>query len=205
MNYYFDRRGDHMKCILKFIPNLITITRVIMTFAFIYSIEQRYVYGIDTTVKSIILFLAICFSDFIDGKIARKINSVSIIGAKLDVFADLLYIISSYLMLINIKILPLWFFIFVCFKFIEFIFTSNYIKRNISSTDKPFVFDKVGRIVSGIFLIIPGIACIYKCFEVNTINFLFNCFIFVIFIAGLYSSYLRIRSCFVVINTDNNI
>ena len=99
-----------MKCILKFIPNLITITRVIMTFAFVHAIEQQYVYGMDMTIKITILFLAICFSDFVDGKTARKINSVSIIGAKLDVFADLLYILSSYVMLVNIKILPFWFF-----------------------------------------------------------------------------------------------
>lgn len=194
-----------MKCILKFIPNLITITRVIMTFAFVHAIEQQYVYGMDMTIKITILFLAICFSDFVDGKTARKINSVSIIGAKLDVFADLLYILSSYVMLVNIKILPFWFLVFVCFKFTEFIITSNYIKRNISTTDKPFVFDKVGRIVSAIFLIIPGIVCIYKCFEVNTIYFLFNCSIFVIFIAGIYSSYVRIKSCFVAINANNNI
>lgn len=192
-----------MKGIFKLIPNLITITRIIMTFAFIYAIEEQYVYGIDMTINLIILFFAICLSDFIDGKIARKINSVSIIGAKLDVFADLLYIISSYVILVSIKILPLWFLIFVCFKFTEFIITSNYIKRNNSIEDKPFVFDKVGRIVSAIFLIIPGIVCVYKCFEVNTINLLFNCFILIIFIAGLYSSYLRIKSCFVVRYTNN--
>lgn len=192
-----------MKIILKYIPNLITISRLIMTFLFIYSIEKQYVYGMDMNTNLILLFLAICLSDFIDGKIARKINSVSIMGAKLDVFADLLYIILSYIILVNIKILPLWFLGFVCFKFTEFITTSNYIKRNNNTLDKPFVFDKIGRIVSAIFLIIPGIVCIYKCFEVNAINTIFNCFLFIIFIAGLYSSYLRIKSCFRVVCVNN--
>jgi CDP-diacylglycerol--glycerol-3-phosphate 3-phosphatidyltransferase len=199
----FDGIGDVMKGILKLIPNLITLTRIIMTFLFIYAIEQQYIYGRDMNAKLTILFLAICLSDFVDGKIARKINSVSIIGAKLDVFADLLYIISANIILVNIKILPMWFLVFVCFKFTEFIITSNYIKRYNSNIDKPFVFDKVGRIVSAIFLIIPGIVCIYKCFEVNTISVLFNCFIFIIFIAGLYSSYLRIKSCFLITYTNN--
>lgn len=192
-----------MKYLLKFMPNLITITRIIMTFMFAYAIEEQYVYGIDMTINLTILFLAICLSDFIDGKVARKINSVSIIGAKLDVFADLLYIISSYVIMVNIKILPMWFLVFVCFKFTEFIITSNYIKHNNNIIDKPFVFDRVGRIVSAIFLIIPGIVCVYNCFEINTINLLFNCFIFTIFIAGLYSSYLRIKNCFVVIYRNN--
>ena len=188
---------------MKYIPNIITITRIIMTFAFIYTIELQYVYGMDMFINLIVLFIAICLSDFIDGKIARKINSATIAGAKLDVFADLFYIISSYLILVNIKILPLWFFAFVCFKFTEFIITSNYIKHYNTVIDKPFVFDKVVRIVSAIFLIIPGIACIYNCFEINTVNFIFNCFIFTIFIAGIYSSYLRIKSCFVVRYTNN--
>lgn len=200
---YLDRMGDFMKYILKSIPNFITITRIIMTFAFIHAIELQYVYGMNMFINLIVLFIAICLSDFIDGKIARKINASTIAGANLDVFADLFYIISSYVILINIKILPIWFLTFVCFKFTEFIITSSYIKRYNTTLDKPFVFDKVGRIVSAIFLIIPGIACIYNCFEFNTINLLFNCFIFIIFIAGLYSSYLRIKSCFFVRYTNN--
>ncbi len=84
-----------MKIIIKNIPNLITITRIIMTFIFIYTIEQQFVYGENLNISLTILFLAICLSDFVDGKIARKTNSTSIIGAKLDVFADLLYIIPG--------------------------------------------------------------------------------------------------------------
>ena len=187
-----------MKIMIKYIPNVITITRIIMTFLFIYTIERQFIYGQNLNIYLTILFLAICLSDFVDGKIARKTNSTSIIGAKLDVFADLLYIILSYIALINIKILPLWFLGFVCFKFIEFIITSNFIKRNSNFSDKPFVFDKIGKIVSAIFLIIPGIVCIYKCLELNDIELILNCFLCIIFIAGLYSSYLRIKSCFML-------
>ena len=117
-----------MKNIIKYIPNLITITRIIMSFLFIYTILEQFKYGQDMTVNLIILFLAICCSDLLDGKIARKTNSVSTIGAKLDVFADLLYIIISYVTLINIKILPLWFLGFICFKFTEFVMTSKFMK-----------------------------------------------------------------------------
>lgn len=188
-----------MKIIIKYIPNLITISRIIMTFLFIYTIEEQFVYEQNLNIYLTMLFLGICLSDFVDGKIARKTNSTSILGAKLDVFADLLYIILSYIILVNIKILPLWFLGFVCFKFTEFIITSNFIKRYNNSLDKPFVFDKIGKIVSAIFLIIPGIVCIYKCFEVNNINLIFNCFIYIVFIAGLFSSYLRIKNCFNIV------
>lgn len=187
----------------KYIPNLITITRIIMSFLFVYAIAKQFINGQERTVNLIILFLGICISDLLDGKIARKTNSVSIIGAKLDVFADLLYIIISYVALINVKILPLWFLGFVCFKFSEFIITSRFMKNN-KSSDNPFVFDKIGRIVSATFLVIPGIVCIYKCFKPYNVELIFNCFLSVILVAGLYSSYLRIKNCLVIRKLNNS-
>lgn len=169
-----------------------------MSFLFIHAIVEQFIYGQDMTTNLIILFGAICCSDLLDGKIARKINSVSIIGAKLDVFADLLYIILSYVTLIHIKILPLWFLGFICFKFTEFIITSKFIKRSNKSLKNAFVFDKIGRIVSATFFIIPGIVCIFKCFNPSNIILIINCFIYTTLIAGLYSSYLRIKSCFML-------
>lgn len=192
-----------MKIIIKYIPNLITITRIIMSFAFVYTILKQFIYGQDMTANLIILFLAICCSDLLDGKIARKINSVSIIGAKLDVFADLLYIILSYVTLINIKILPLWFLGFICLKFAEFVITSQFMKRNNKSLENAFVFDKIGRIVSATFLIIPGIVCIYKCFGPYNSALIINCFIYTTFVAGFYSSYLRIKSCVMLVYLNN--
>jgi len=193
-----------MKITIKYTANLITITRIIMSFLFIYTILRQFIYGQDLTINLIILFLAICCSDLLDGKIARKTNSISIIGAKLDVFADLLYIILSYLTLIKMKILPLWFLVFICIKFSEFIFTSNFMKRNNKSLENVFVFDKIGRIVSATFFIIPGIVCIYKCFEPYNIVLIINCFIYTTLVAGLYSSYLRIKGCFMLVYLNNS-
>ena len=192
-----------MKSTIKFVPNLITTTRMIMSFLFVYTIVEQFIYGQERSMNLIILFLAICASDLLDGRIARKTNSVSIIGAKLDVSADLLYIIISYVTLVTIKILPLWFLGFICFKFSEFVITSKFMKNN-KSSDNPFVFDKVGRVVSAIFFIIPGIVCIYKCFGSYNLELVLNCLLYVIFLAGVYSSYLRIKSCLIFYKLDNN-
>lgn len=62
-----------------------------MSFIFIYLIVEQFIYGKGTFINLIVLFLVICFSDLLDGKIARKTGFVSTIGAKLDVFTDLLY------------------------------------------------------------------------------------------------------------------
>ena len=117
-------RGS-LKIIVRHVPNLITIARIILSVSFVQNIIEQFIYAKERNVNLSVLFLSICISDLLDGKIARKTNSTSIIGAKLDIFADLFYIILSYITLINIKILPIWYFGFVCFKFIEFIITSK--------------------------------------------------------------------------------
>ncbi len=188
----------------KYIPNIISITRIILCILFVNTIITQFTYGHNKTLNLVILFLGICSSDLLDGKIARKTNSVSSLGAKLDVFADLFYIIVSYVVLIDLKILPLWFLGFICFKFSEFVITSKFIKSNSNSVDKPFVFDKIGRIVSATFLIIPGIVCIYKCFNEYNINLILNCILYIIFICGIVSSYYRVRSCIAIYKVNNN-
>lgn len=193
-----------MKFIIKYIPNLITIIRIIMSLLFAYNIVAQFMYGQERNINLIILFLFICISDLLDGKIARKTNSVSIIGAKLDVFADLFYIILSYVILVIIKILPLWYLDFICFKFLEFVITSKYMKNKSKSLDKPFVFDKIGRIVSATFLIMPGIVCLYKYLETYNMIIIVNCLIYTTFIAGMYSSYLRIKSCIAMVDLNKN-
>ena len=174
-----------------------------MSFIFIYLIVEQFIYGKGTFINLIVLFLAICFSDLLDGKIARRTGFVSTTGAKLDVFADLLYILLSYITLIILKILPLWFLGFVCLKFAEFVITSRFIKQHNKSSKNPFVFDKIGRIVSATFFIIPGVACIFKCFMPYNAGYLISSLIYITAAAGLCSSYLRIKSCsmLVALNT----
>ncbi len=70
-----------MKRIIKSMPNLITITRIIMTLLFVCMIIGQFIYGQERGMSLSILFLYICISDLLDSKIARKTNSVSIVGA----------------------------------------------------------------------------------------------------------------------------
>lgn len=192
-----------MKNLTKFLPNIITMTRIIMSFIFIYLIRELFVNGQGSFINLISLFMAICFSDLLDGRIARKTGFVSTTGAKLDVFADLLYNLISYTTLIILKILPLWFLVFICLKFIEFVATSRFMKLHNKSKNNPFVFDKVGRIVSAVFFIIPGVACISKCLMPYNWGYFICSLIYITTAAGLCSSYLRIKSCFMLMALNN--
>lgn len=189
-----------MASIIKFIPNSITIMRIFMTFIFTYLILGQPVYGKEKFTIIIVMFLGICFSDLLDGKIARKMGITSEMGAKLDVFADLTYIILSYVALITLKILPIWFLGFVCLKFIEFVITSTFIKRYNKKTNNPFVFDRIGRLVSAVFFIIPGIVCALNYLVPYAAGDLIKFLIYITVWGGIYSSYLRIKSCFTVLN-----
>lgn len=186
-----------MRRLIKVLPNGITVMRIILVFIFLYCIlqEQR------GQMYSIIVLLAICISDLMDGKLARKFKVTSKLGAKLDVSADLLYIVTAYSTLVILGLLPLWFLIFIIMKFLEFVSTSKLIRKFDKVSKHPFVFDRVGRIVSAIFFIIPGVICFVHCFNINNLGYIISGILYAILIAGLYSSYTRIKSCIILMNS----
>lgn len=180
---------------LSKIPNIITSLRIFLSVIFADLVLKQGTHSYENFEWISIIFLCICLSDFIDGKIARKTGSTSVFGAKLDVFADLFYMILSYSSLIMSKKINLWFLGFIFIKFLEFTMTSNFMRANNKSSENPFVFDKLGRLTAGSFYIIPGVTCLLSYAVPNIGQTLINYMIYVTLIAGIYSSYLRIRKC----------
>lgn len=74
-----------MKYILKNIPNILTLIRIILTPFIIY------LSVINNFKLCIVLIVISSLTDLFDGMIARKFNLVSSIGAKLDAIADKLF------------------------------------------------------------------------------------------------------------------
>lgn len=60
-----------------------------------------------------ILYLLCGFSDMIDGTVARKTNSVSEFGSKLDTVADLVFVAAALIKLLPIITLPKWLWLWV--------------------------------------------------------------------------------------------
>jgi len=89
-----------IKLIYKQIPNLITLSRVlllplIMYFLWTPSIENNY--------WATAIFIIIGFSDMLDGILARHMNAVSNIGKIIDPTADKLAVLVVSLMLIHLN------------------------------------------------------------------------------------------------------
>ena len=85
------------------IPNIITCLRIILVPVFIiFLLEGNLTYGF-------IVFAVAGISDGIDGFVARILNVRSDLGAYLDPLADKILLISAFIMLAVLKLVPPWF------------------------------------------------------------------------------------------------
>lgn len=84
------------------IPNLLTILRVLLVPIFIIYIIN------DRAMGSLIIFLIASISDALDGFIARIFHQKSDLGAHLDPLADKILLISAYITLAVLKMIPPW-------------------------------------------------------------------------------------------------
>ena len=84
------------------IPNLISLSRILLILPIIFCIIINHIY------LALVIFLIASFTDFLDGFIARRLKQESVLGENLDLLADKIFV-SSLL-------------IFISFHFDNFIF-----------------------------------------------------------------------------------
>jgi cardiolipin synthase (CMP-forming) len=89
------------------IPNFLTLLRIVAVPVFLILVSyQRF--G-----TALCLFLAAGITDTVDGVLARLTNTHSALGASLDPLADKLLLISSFVALTMLGVLPVWLMILV--------------------------------------------------------------------------------------------
>ncbi len=87
---------------LSYIPNAICIFRIILVVPIvIYLTDEKYI-------NTLILIALAGISDFLDGFLARKNNWRSELGATLDPIADKLLLISVFISLYLMQLIPYW-------------------------------------------------------------------------------------------------
>ena len=84
------------------IPNLITISRVLLLPLFIYFCFQE-----NKTLETIVIYLILMFSDVLDGFLSRRLNQVSNLGKLLDPLSDKIVILGIAISLVWTKGFPL--------------------------------------------------------------------------------------------------
>ena len=85
---------------LKYVANIITSFRILGSILLLFFPV--------CSLKFYIIYLLCGFSDMIDGTIARKTNSVSDFGAKIDTAADLVFVAVSFIKLLPNIHIPWW-------------------------------------------------------------------------------------------------
>jgi cardiolipin synthase len=84
------------------LPNYITLFRVVLIPFFVNLMVYEY-YG-----AALIVFVTACISDALDGMIARLTGTKTELGAFLDPMADKLLILSAFVTLVIMGMLPVW-------------------------------------------------------------------------------------------------
>lgn len=180
---------------IKLIPNILTILRILLTLIYVPMLYNLHLKNDDMLYFGLIVagFIIICLTDLLDGKIARKMQVESQFGGIFDVVADFIFIVSSHIVLIIDKKVPIWFIAIILGKFIEFIITSNIIKKHSKIQSSIFIFDYFGRIAAVNFYLLPGlILLVYKGLNIMWINI----FIYITVSLVIISSSARILECY---------
>jgi cardiolipin synthase len=89
------------------LPNFLTLLRIIAVPVFLIVISNRH-YG-----AGLVIFMAAGITDTVDGVLARLMDSKSDLGASLDPLADKLLLVSSFVFLTWLQVIPLWLMILV--------------------------------------------------------------------------------------------
>lgn len=183
---------------IKIIPDMLTIFRMLLTLIFVPLLNMQYVHAVNRWffLSLLIVFILICASDLLDGRIARALGSQSTFGSYLDVAADAIFIFSSLITLNLHGVIPVWFTIAVIIKFIEFLFTSHMWNKINTHNKISFMSDFTGRLAAGLFYITPGAACILIYTNGQSQHFIFIMFLCAAAVLALASTVIRCCSCF---------
>ena len=93
-----------MKANLKNIPNILSTIRILLVFVFVFLL-----FGLNSPVGALIVFLVAGATDVIDGFLARRFNWITNLGKILDPLADKLMQCTVLVCLCIGKYIPIWF------------------------------------------------------------------------------------------------
>ena len=87
------------------IPDKLTISRIFLTFIFMYFLFSH---GVLAKTLALFTFLLAAFTDFLDGFIAKANNISTDFGKLMDPVADKILVLSAFLAFVEMKLVPAW-------------------------------------------------------------------------------------------------
>ncbi|MBQ3298726.1 MAG: CDP-alcohol phosphatidyltransferase family protein [Ruminococcus sp.] len=90
---------------MKNIANIITGSRIVFSIAILFIPPFAPMFYV--------LYAAAGLTDMIDGTVARKTNTVSAFGAKLDTIADFIFVAVCLIKLLPVLVIPVWLWVWI--------------------------------------------------------------------------------------------
>lgn len=111
-----------------------------------------------------VLYLIAGVSDMVDGWVARKTNTVSDFGSKLDTFADILFVVVCLVKLLPVLHLPVWIYVWIgiitCIKVFNIVY--NHVVRKQFLADHSILNKVTGALLFLLPLTLPVIDVKYS-------------------------------------------
>lgn len=135
------------------LPNKLTLSRIAMTFLFMFFLFTRWPHG---KITALIIFVAASLTDYLDGKIAKKRGIITDFGKLMDPIADKILILAAFLAFVEMRLIPAWCVVIIIFR--EFIITGlrifGIIKGHIVAASRAGKHKTVSQVVTVFFILI---------------------------------------------------
>lgn len=152
---------------ISLIPNILSGSRIVFAFIFAICVMNSCVGA------ALAIFFVAGISDFLDGHLARRLKIESLLGSILDPLADKCLMITSYLVLGFMGLIPMWLSFLVIFRDIAILSVVCLCKYfEIPLKFHPLYSSKINTTIQLIYVIII-LAC--WCFLIDVPSFLYVC------------------------------
>ncbi len=132
-----------------YIPNLITLARIGLV-PWLVVLLQNHQFG-----WSLAVFLIAGVSDGLDGYIAKRFNASTYLGSILDPIADKTLLVTSYIMLSVLEIIPFWLMVVVVFRDLVIIGGNLLMVLFFSSIEmRPLLISKLNTVVQIFYIVL---------------------------------------------------
>jgi len=135
------------------LPNKLTLSRIGLTFVFMFFLFTRWPYG---KIAALIVFAVASFTDYIDGAIAKKRGLITDFGKFMDPIADKILILAAFLAFVEMKLIPAWTVLIIIFR--EFIILGlrilGIIKGHIVAASRAGKHKTISQVVTVFFILI---------------------------------------------------
>ena len=125
--------------------NIITGIRIVLSVALLFCLALSPMFYA--------LYIAVGFSDMIDGAVARKTGTVSEFGSRLDTGADIVFVAVCLIKLLPVLHVPVWLYIWIAI--IAFIKVANIAVGFVGQKELISVHSMMNKLTGGLLFVFP--------------------------------------------------